>query len=44
MAAEDGGGRHLEKSKIAISRPRFDRFRRHLAPWRSLALLGVPTL
>jgi len=28
---QDGGGRHLEKSKIEISRQRFDRSAHHLA-------------
>jgi len=28
---QDGGNRHLGKSKTAISQPRFERFRRNLA-------------
>jgi len=34
----------LKNRKIAISRPRFDRFRPNLARWRSSALLSHPTV
>jgi len=34
----------MKNKKIAISRPRFDRFRPNLARWRSLALLSVLNL
>jgi len=30
LQIQDGGGRHLENRKIAISQPRFARFRRNL--------------
>ena len=33
----------LENRKIAISRPRFDRFRPNLAGWRNSTLLSCPT-
>ena len=39
-----GGGRHLEKSLISISRSRFERFRRNLAQWCSSTLLTVLTV
>jgi len=35
LQIQDGGGRHLENWKIAISQPRFERFRRNLARWCS---------
>ena len=38
------GGRHIEKSKNAISRPQFQRFRRNVAQWRSPTLLTVLTV
>jgi len=34
----------LKNQKIAISRPRFDRFRQNLAQQRSSALLSRPTV
>jgi len=40
---QDGGSRHLKKSKIEISRQWFDRSPRNLARWCSSTLLTVPT-
>ena len=34
----------LKNRKLAISRPRFERFRRNLARWRSLTLLTITTV
>ena len=44
LQIQDGGGRHLENRKMAISQPWFERFRRNLARWCSLTLLTVPTV
>ena len=44
LQIQDGGGRHLENRKIAISQPRFERFRQNLVRWCSSTLLGAPTV
>jgi len=44
LQIQDGGGCHLENRKIAISQPRFERFRRNLIRLCSSTLLSVPTV
>ena len=41
---QDGGGRHLENRKIAIARPRFNRFWQNLARWNISILLTARPL
>ena len=43
LKIQDGCGRHLWNRKIAISRPRFDRFWRSLTRWCSFALALMQT-